>query len=210
MPRAYRSPTRDAVAAATRRRIVEAAGRLFVRDGYAATSMQAIAAEAGTSVQTVHAHGPKHALLVAAHELTLAGDEGRHPLAERPELVDIMSEPDTDVAIQRYVDFLVRANLRSAALVHAMVSAAGADARVRSAVQDLEERRHRDMTIAAGWFVGRGRLRAEQASEAADLLGLVVGPEPWIHLVRERGWTPTRYGVWLRRQLDELGAALDG
>ncbi|MCO7239671.1 TetR/AcrR family transcriptional regulator [Aeromicrobium sp. CnD17-E] len=210
MPRAYRSPTRDAVAAATRRRIVEAAGRLFVRDGYAATSMQAIAAEAGTSVQTVHAHGPKHALLVAAHELTLAGDEGRHPLAERPELVDIMSEPDTDVAIQRYVDFLVRANLRSAALVHAMVSAADADARVRSAVQDLEERRHRDMTIAAGWFVGRGRLRAEQASEAADLLGLVVGPEPWIHLVRERGWTPARYAVWLRRQLDGLGPALDG
>ena len=35
MPRAYRSPTRDAVAAATRRRIVEAAGTLFVRDGYA-------------------------------------------------------------------------------------------------------------------------------------------------------------------------------
>ncbi|MEH3068277.1 MAG: hypothetical protein PGN15_09580 [Aeromicrobium erythreum] len=117
--------------------------------------------------------------------------------------------PTPGVAIERYVDFLVEANLRSAALLHAMVSAADADARVRSAVQDLEERRHRDMTIAAEWFVGRGRLRVDQASEAADLLGLVVGPEPWIHLVRERGWTPTRYAVWLRRQLDELGAALD-
>jgi hypothetical protein len=66
------------------------------------------------------------------------------------------------------------------------------------------------MTIAAGWFVARGRLRADQASEAADLLGLVVGPEPWIHLVRERGWTPARYAVWLRRELDGLGPALDG
>jgi len=35
---------------ATRRRILEAATRLFLRDGYLATTMAAIAAEAGVAV----------------------------------------------------------------------------------------------------------------------------------------------------------------
>ena len=39
----------------TRRLISEAAGRLFLEGGYAATTMDAIAAEAGVAVSTVYA-----------------------------------------------------------------------------------------------------------------------------------------------------------
>ena len=42
-------------AAVTRRRIADAARLLFVRDGYGATTLQAIADEAGVAVQTVYA-----------------------------------------------------------------------------------------------------------------------------------------------------------
>ena len=42
-------------ASLTRRRIVDAARLLFVRDGYGATTLQAIADEAGVAVQTVYA-----------------------------------------------------------------------------------------------------------------------------------------------------------
>ena len=45
--RAYNSPRRQQQAAATRRTILEAAERLFLQDGYPATTMEAIAAEAG-------------------------------------------------------------------------------------------------------------------------------------------------------------------
>jgi AcrR family transcriptional regulator len=38
----------------TRARMIEAAYRLFMRDGYAATTMQAVAEEAGVAVQTVY------------------------------------------------------------------------------------------------------------------------------------------------------------
>ncbi|MGV3713328.1 TetR family transcriptional regulator, partial [Pseudolysinimonas sp.] len=64
--RDYHSPRRQAEAAATRARIVEAAGRLFVAHGYVATPIKAIAEAAGVSVPTVHLNGPKHALLIAA------------------------------------------------------------------------------------------------------------------------------------------------
>lgn len=204
MPRSYQSPKRQADAAATRANIVDAAARLFVKDGYVATSIKAIAAEAGVSIPTVHLNGPKHALLIAAFERTFAGDEGRHSLAERPELVAIMGEPDTDTAIERYVDFLIEANQRSAAVVRAMLAAADSDPDVRAAYLDLEMRRHRDMTIAAGWFLQRGRIRVDQVAIAADVLGLITGPDPWTHFTVVRGWDVAAYRSWLTGQLVRL------
>jgi AcrR family transcriptional regulator len=204
VPRSYQSPKRQAEAAATRANIVDTAARLFVRDGYVATSIKAIAAQAGVSIPTVHLNGPKHALLIAAFERTFAGDEGRHSLTERPELAAIMSEPDTDLAIGRYVDFLIEANQRSAAIVRAMLAAADGDAEVRAAYLDLEMRRHRDMTIAAGWFLQRDRIRIDQLALAADVLGLLTGPDPWTHFTVARGWDVDAYRSWLTAQLLHL------
>jgi AcrR family transcriptional regulator len=204
VPRSYQSPKRQAEAAATRANIVDTAARLFVRDGYVATSIKAIAAEAGVSIPTVHLNGPKHALLIAAFERTFAGDEGRHSLTERPELAAIMSEPDTDLAIGRYVDFLIEANQRSAAIVRAMLAAADGDVEVRAAYLDLEMRRHRDMTIAAGWFLQRDRIRIDQLALAADVLGLLTGPDPWTHFTVARGWDVDAYRSWLTAQLLHL------
>ena len=64
--REYHSTRREQQAQATRAAIVAAARTLFVRDGYAATSVRAIAAEAGVSDQTIYAaFGSKRALLTA-------------------------------------------------------------------------------------------------------------------------------------------------
>ena len=53
--RAYASPLRDEQARATHRAIVNAAAELFQRNGYAATTIDAIAAAAGVSRKTVGA-----------------------------------------------------------------------------------------------------------------------------------------------------------
>ena len=60
---------------ATRQRIVEAAARLFVADGYLSTTITAIAREAGAGVQTVYlAFGSKVAILKTAIDVAVAGD----------------------------------------------------------------------------------------------------------------------------------------
>ncbi|HYS38908.1 MAG TPA: helix-turn-helix domain-containing protein, partial [Pseudonocardiaceae bacterium] len=51
--RSYRSSRREAGARRTRRRVLEAAGSVFVAGGYAGATIRAIAAEAGVSVPTV-------------------------------------------------------------------------------------------------------------------------------------------------------------
>ena len=74
--RPYESPRRRAQAAATRRQILDAAQRLFEAHGYAATTMAAIAREAGVALKTVYvAFETKSGVLRALWHLLLRGDE---------------------------------------------------------------------------------------------------------------------------------------
>jgi AcrR family transcriptional regulator len=83
--REYRSTLRDAHARLTRRNIVETAARLFVTQGYAPTTIEAVAREAGVSRKTVFAAvGGKAQLLKYAWEWSLVGDDEPVPMLERP------------------------------------------------------------------------------------------------------------------------------
>jgi len=166
--------------------------------------MKSIAGEAGVSVQSVNLAGPKSALLIAAFELAFAGDEGRHALTDRPVLLEIMGNPDTEAALTAYVAFLTAANQRSAAIVRAMRAAADADATARAAYRDLEERRHRDMTNGAHWLASRQLVSPAAVAEVADVLGYVTGPETYLAFAEDRGWRPIRYEEWLLRTLNSL------
>src|SRR5262245_37327561 len=93
--RTYNSPRRREQAAATRRQILEAAGRLFERQGYAPTTMAAIAAEAGVALKTVYlAFETKSGVLRALWHVTLRGDEGSVPVAEQAWYRETLDEPD--------------------------------------------------------------------------------------------------------------------
>lgn len=205
-PRAYSSPRREADARRTRAAIVAAAATLFSRDGYPATTMKAIAQEAGVSVQSVHLAGSKAALLIAAFEQTFAGDEGRHSLSERPEMVEILSRDTVAEVIDGWLDFVARANSRTARISRAMSVAAEVDPLAAEVVADLDARRRRDLGIAAGWAVGRGLLSPAGAEQAADELNLLVGPEVYDFLVLRSGWSDERYRAWLRGALQDVFA----
>lgn len=212
-PRPYSSPLREAEAARTRRRIVEAAGVLFARDGYAVTTMKAIAEEAGVSVQSVHLAGPKAALLIAAFEVSFAGDEGSHSLSERPAMIEIMARDRLDDVIAGWLDYVAAANARTVGLSRAMLTAGEMDSVAAAAVADLEARRRRDLRVAAGWMVERGLLPPGDVEHAADELNLLVGPEVHDFFVVRSGWTPAAYRRWmedtLRAMLTRWGAGSD-
>src|SRR5215475_6377079 len=92
--RAYNSARRREQAAATRREILEAAQRLFERQGYAATTMAAIAAEAGVALKTVYiAFETKSGVLRALWNVTLRGDDGDVPVAEQAWYLETLAEP---------------------------------------------------------------------------------------------------------------------
>src|SRR5919197_5642353 len=95
--RRYDSPRRREQAAATRLVILDAAERLFVRDGYAATTMAAIAREAGVALKTVYVvFDTKSGLLRALWHLRLRGDEADVSVMERSWYRELLDEPDPE------------------------------------------------------------------------------------------------------------------
>src|SRR4051794_21097383 len=99
-PRRYESPRRREQAAATRRDILDAAERLFERNGYAATTMASIANEAGVALKTVYlAFETKSGLLRALWHLRLRGDDDDRPVAERSWYRAVLEEPDPGRAL---------------------------------------------------------------------------------------------------------------
>src|SRR3954470_19521169 len=95
--RRYDSPRRREQAAATRTVILEAAQRLFEQQGYAATTMAAIAAEAGVSLKTVYvAFEKKGGVLRGLWHALLRGDQLDVPVGERPWYREVLEEPDPE------------------------------------------------------------------------------------------------------------------
>src|SRR3954469_22767399 len=95
--RRYESPRRREQAAATRRQILEAAERLFAERGYAATTMAAIAAEAGVAVKTVYlAFETKSGLLRALWHMLLRGEREDVRVSEQPWFREVVDEPDPE------------------------------------------------------------------------------------------------------------------
>src|SRR3954468_23634770 len=93
--RRYDSPRRREQAAATRLEILEAAQRLFEREGYAATTMAAIAAEARVALKTVYvAFETKSGVLRAVWNLRLRGDREDVPVAQQPVYREVLEEAD--------------------------------------------------------------------------------------------------------------------
>src|SRR5690242_4640754 len=77
--RRYDSRRRQEQARQTRQSIVDAAKTRFLRDGFAATTIAAIAADVGVSVDTIYkTFGGKPGLVRAIHDQGLAGEGPVH------------------------------------------------------------------------------------------------------------------------------------
>src|SRR5215467_5391963 len=92
--RRYESPRRKEQAAETRRQILRAAQHLFERQGYAATSMAAIAADADVSLKTVYLAFDTKAGLVRALWDTLLRGEPDIPVARQHWFREVLDDPD--------------------------------------------------------------------------------------------------------------------
>lgn len=201
--RDYRSELRAAQALETRRSIVAAASKLFVEDGYGATTIDAVAVAAGVSRKTVFtAVGGKLDLLKVALDWAVAGDDRPVAVADRGEMRQIMAEDDAVVLLRGCARVIVAITGRAAGLAQALEVAGGMD----PAACDLVERARRHRLDDARMVVGRlralGALTSDLAyDEAVDLVWLATDPVLFDRLVRVRGWSRGRFEKWLSQYL---------
>jgi TetR/AcrR family transcriptional regulator, regulator of autoinduction and epiphytic fitness len=202
--RTYDSSNRAQQARETRRRIVEAAARLFVRDGYAATSVAAIAQGAGVAVPTVYAaFRNKAGVLRAVVDMTVRGDDEDAPLASRADWQEMESRADPREQLAGFARLHREICDREAPVFAQLEAAAGGDPEATRLLAEHDDRRYETQTKLARSLQRKKALRTGlTAREAADVIWTLASERTYLALVRDRGWRPERYERWVAEQLE--------
>jgi len=197
--RRYDASRRRAAALETRRAIAEAARQQFVKDGYAATTMAAIAASAGVSHETVYAmFGPKPALLRYLVEIAISGTDEPVPALERESTRAMQAEPDPERMMAMFAHVVRLLQERLAPLFEVLNTGAQTDADLKIYADELAARRARDMRLLVAELASRGGVRSGLSLDiAADVVWIFNSPEFYLLCVRDRGWTPDFFEQWL-------------
>jgi AcrR family transcriptional regulator len=189
---------------ATRRRIVEAAFRLFSERGYAGTTMADIAAEAGVAVQTVYfTFNTKFALVREAFDYAVVGsDDGTSP-NRQPWFGAVAEEPDLGRAIEILVDKITLISGRVAPMAEALRSL-GDDPEAIAFNRDRERFRHEGFGEILELLATKRPIRPDlDWPGAVDIFFALLSPELYQALVLGRGWTQDRWRSWIAHTLEE-------
>lgn len=201
--RPYDASRRRARAADRRSAVLRAAEELFRRDGFAATTVAAVAGQAGVSPETVYKNfGGKPGLVRALHDEALRG-EGPLPAYRRSDALRTSADP---VAIVRgWARLSMELAPRGAPLLLLVRDAARVDPALRRLLDELDEARHQRMSQNAQFLADAGHLRPDVSVQtAADLMWSVTAPEVYELLVVRRGWSLERFGDYVFHTLAGL------
>lgn len=183
---------RQRQAAETRRQIVCAARRLFVASGYAKTTVEAIAAEAGVAVATVYkAFGTKAAIARELNDL----------IDEEAAVVSFAEKIAVETGPAELIRLTVAQNRslheRCGDIISVIRSGAAIDAML-AGVYAEGVRRHDD---GMRWVISKldaaGALRPGLAvTQAVGLLSVLCSTEAFADLTTRYGWTVAQCEAW--------------
>lgn len=203
--RTYDGSRRRAAADARRRRVVEEATKLFVAQGFGATSIDRIAKAADVSAPTVYAvFGSKAGVLAKAIDFALVGDFDEVSVAER--FVATLDAVDGEltalcVAAATYLRDL---NESVAPLIRVMEQSAS----VEPALQELRGTLIAALRADSRIFIERyfvEHLRPDQTVDAAaDSLAVISSPAVYSMFTVDAGWPPEQYERWIAESLPRL------
>jgi AcrR family transcriptional regulator len=198
--RQYDSSGRRATAADRRSRIVAAARARFLNEGYHATTIAAIAADAHVSPETVYkAFGSRAGLVEAIWNTALAGQGDVPAEARSDEGARDASSPDE--ILHHWSRMAIEVSSLAAPVYQLVRTAAVTDPAARRLLERIDAARADRMAHNAAYLVGGGHLRPGlTADQARDIL-MVATAELYPAFVDRAGWKPEEYADLLYRFL---------
>jgi AcrR family transcriptional regulator len=189
----------------TRRRILEASRRLFLKHGYARTTMKAIADDAGVAVQTVYFAFHNKGELLMQVVLAIGADDPNAPRhREREWYREMLSAGDARRQLALLSEHGTDIFVRIAPLIPLVEAALAIDPNLREVWGATIEDRRRSMREQLEVVARNGPIRPELGVEgAADVVFTLQRPETLRSLTVECGWSVERYKAWLYRTLCE-------
>jgi len=196
--RRYESPRRREQAAATRLEILDAAQRLFERDGYATTTMAAIAKEARVSLKTVYvAFETKSGVLQALWNVRLRGGREEVPMAQQRMYREVLEDSDPERQLRLNARNSREGKLRIGALAEVIRSAAPLEPDLAALWRRINTEYHANQrAIVESLHEKRALVPDLDVKRATDILWTLNHPSTWQLLVTQRGWTAHQYEQW--------------
>lgn len=196
--RSYDSTRRREQAAATRREILEAAERLFERSGYAATTMAAIAKEAGVATKTVYlGFETKSGVIRSLWNLRLRGDLEETPVGRREWFLEVLEEPDPERQLRLNARNARAIKTRISSLLPALRGAAATDPDVEALWRRIQTDFHaHQRRIVESLGEKKALRKGLDVDRAADILWSLNHMDVWQLLVGERGWSADEWEQW--------------
>jgi AcrR family transcriptional regulator len=197
--RVYTSTLRQQQASQTRARILDTAQRLFSQRGYGATTMEAIASEAGVATDTVYAtFQTKAGLLHKLLDVRVGGDDAPVALLDRAGPQKVRSEPSQKSQIASFAADVADIQERAVPVDDIIRSAAAVDPEIAAFRARMHDLRYENMRKFVSWLAANGPFREGISGEdASAIVWTLAGPEVNRLLRVERGWSRDRYVAWL-------------
>jgi AcrR family transcriptional regulator len=204
--RRYSSARRTRQAEQTRADILAAAVKLFAESGWAATTLAAIAAEAGVAVETIYSGFPsKKALLLAAMDVAIVGDTLPVPLFEREPAMRIRTLETPHDRLRQAIAVAGQAFGGPVIGVwRAMLEAGASDPEVARWC-GIHERRRRETTTE----VIELALRRTIDPRILDGVWAAGSLEVYRKLTVEQGWTNQEWQDWFVDLIERFTADRD-
>jgi AcrR family transcriptional regulator len=195
-PRTYDATSRQQSAEHTRASILDHALRLFLRDGYASTTIAAIAKAAEVSAETIYkAFGGKPGVVRALRDRALAGAGPVH--AEQRSDAMQARETDPRVIFKAWTRLSAEVAPRVSPILLLVRDAAAHDPELAKLQDEMDASRLERMAQNARTLTKFGI----DAARARDLLWTATSPELYELLVLKRGWSVDRYALFLEQLL---------
>ena len=190
-------------AEATQLAIVEAAARLFLAQGYHATSIGRIATEAGVAVQTIYnSVGSKRDLLSRALDVAAAGQLAPVPV---PQFMREQAEQERDPRriIAQLVEFWHGALPRTAPIFRIIREVAATDPDIAALERTRSAQRLSNYEQAARLLAERDALRRGLTIKGAAATIFAIGhPEGYRALVLDGDWDDAEWCMWAQETLE--------
>lgn len=180
--------------------VVQAARDLFLKRGYAATTIEVISDTSDVPPATVYRlFSSKLGILKALLDVSIAGDDQAAPLQDRANARALFADADPVRQLAGFAGICREINARSAPIYQILLSAAGTDPEAAALLAEYTRQRQEGQGQIARSLARSGALRPElKQRDAADIIHALMSPEVYRLLVGDRGWPPQRYEQWLK------------
>jgi AcrR family transcriptional regulator len=201
--RTYDGTRRQERTRLTRRRVIEAARKLFLERGYPATSMEAISVAADVPQATLYRLFPsKRALLKEVVDVTAVGDDEPVALHQRPDVLALRDEPDAAKYLAGFAHVARIMHERIEPIRRMLTGAAAVDPDAAAMLAAIRKQRYAGQGIVARALADRGALRdGLTVGKAHDVIYALMSPDLRNVLMSERRWSGDRYEAWLATTL---------